>query len=85
MTGNIENVIEFSKNSERATVSFSQERYKSRIKKLAAGHPEECQIVAENTDGSMCAHIPVAWIKISPAKRLSEEQRKAMAERFKRK
>ncbi len=85
ITGNVENVIEFTKDSERATVTFSQGRYKSRIKKLAADRPEECQIAAENADGSMCAHIPVAWIKINPAKQLSEEQRKEIAERFKRK
>ncbi len=59
--------------------------YKSRIKKLAAERPEECEIVAENQDGSLCAHIPVAWIKINPAKQLSEEQRREIAERFKRK
>lgn len=85
ITGNVENVIEFTKDSERASVTFCQGRYKSRIKKLAADRPEECQIVAENTDGSMCAYIPVAWIKINPTKQLSEEQRKEIAERFKRK
>lgn len=85
ITGNVENVIEFTKDSERASVTFCQGRYKSRIKKLAADRPEECQIVAENTDGSLCAHIPVAWIKINPTKQLSEEQRKEIAKRFKRK
>ncbi len=68
ITGNVENVIEFVKDSERATVTFCQGRYKSRIKKLAAEHPEECEIVAENQDGSLCAHIPVALIKINPTK-----------------
>ncbi|RKI36837.1 hypothetical protein D7V86_24925 [bacterium D16-51] len=85
MTGNVENVIEFIKDSGRATVSFCQGRYKSRIKKLAAERPEECEIVAENQDGSLCAHIPVAWIKINPTKQLSEEQSREIAERFKRK
>jgi len=85
ITGNVENVIEFTRDSERASVTFCQGRYKSRIKKLAAERPEECRIVAENTDGSMCAHIPAAWIKINPTYQLSEEQRKEIAERFKRK
>ena len=85
ITGNVENVIEFTKDSERAAVTLCQGRYKSRIKKLAADRPEECQIVAENTDGSLCAHIPVAWIRINPTKQLSEEQRKEIAERFKQK
>lgn len=51
----------------------------------AAERPEECEIVAENQDGSLCANIPVAWIKINPTKQLSEEQRREIAERFKRK
>ena len=85
ITGNVENVIEFVKDSERAAVTFCQGRYKSRIKKLAAERPEECEIVAENQDSSLCAHIPVAWIKINPTKQLSEEQRREIAERFKRK
>lgn len=75
ITGNIENTIEFTKDSERATVTFSQGRYKTRIKKLAKSHPEECRIVAENQDGSLCAHIPVEWVKISPPKAVSELQR----------
>lgn len=71
----VENVIEFIENEKRATVTFSQGRFKSRIRKLAAEHPEECQVVKENKDGSLLAHIPVSWIKISPVKEVSEEQR----------
>lgn len=73
----IENVIEFIKGEDRATVTFSQGRYKSRVKNLAARYPEECQIVAENKDGSICAHIPVSWVKISPPREVSEAQREA--------
>lgn len=78
----IENVIEFLENQERATVTFSQGRYKTRIRRLAAEYPEECRIVAENPDGSMCAHVPVAWIRIAPPKQFTEEQRKQMGERL---
>lgn len=71
ITGNVANVIEFIKDSGRAAVIFCQGRYKSRIKKLAAERPEECVIVAENQDGSLCVHIPVAWIKINPTQRFT--------------
>lgn len=84
ITGNVKNVIEFVKDSERAAVTFCQGRYKSRIKKLAAECPEECEIVAENQDGSLCAHIPVAWIKINPTQQLTEEQREQRAETMRR-
>jgi len=79
-----DNVIEFIKNSDRATVTFSQERFKSRIKNLTVERPEECQIVAENADGTICAHIPVSWIKINPTYQLSEEQREERAQAMRR-
>ena len=79
-----ENVIEFVKGSEMAAVTFCQRRYKSRIKKLAAERPEECQIVAENQNGSLFAHIPVSWIKINPSRRLTEEQRERKVETLRR-
>lgn len=79
-----ENVIEFVKGNEIAAVTFCQKRYKSRIKKLAAEHPEKCQIVAENQNGSLFAHIPVSWIKINPSRRLTEEQRERKVEILRR-
>lgn len=84
ISGNVENGIEFLKDSDRATVSFSQGRYISRIKKLAAEHPAECEIVAENTDGSICAHIPVSWVRITPPREYTDEQRQQMAEAMRR-
>ena len=72
-----ENVIEFIRDAETATVTFCQGRYKTQIKKLAEKHPEECQIIAENGDGSLCAHVPTSWIAVRPPKKLNltEEER----------
>lgn len=81
-SGYVENAIEFIKDGERATVSFSQGRFKGRTRKLAAQRPEECQVVAENKDGSLCAHIPVSWIRIIPPRELSEEQKEKSRERM---
>lgn len=75
-----ENAIEFLRDHERATVTFSQGRYKTRIRNLAKQRPEECQIVAENKDGSLCAHIPTSWIRINPGMELTDEQREEKAE-----
>lgn len=69
-----ENVIEFLKDEQQAGVTFSQGRYKSRIRALAKKYPDECQIVAENKDGSIYAHIPVTWIRINPDRVLTEKQ-----------
>ena len=77
VTGTEENVIEFLKDSGRAVVTFSQGRYKTRIKKLARSHPEQCRLIVENQDGSIYAHIPVAWVKINPTKKITEAQLEA--------
>ncbi len=78
--GYSENVIEWIKDEKRATLTLSQRRTISRVKKLAAQYPEQCQVVAENKDGSICAHIPVNWIRINPGMELTEEQRRQKAE-----
>lgn len=70
-----ENAIEWVKDAKRATLTLSQRRTISRVKKLAESHPEECQIIAENKDGSIYAHVPVSWVKIGPPRKISEEQR----------
>ena len=74
ITGTSENTIEFEKDCQCATVTFSQGRFKTRIRKLAEKKPEDCQIIAENQDGSLCAHIPVGWIRINPSVELSDAQ-----------
>lgn len=79
-----ENVIEWIKDRDRATLTLSQRRTITRVKKLAEAHPEECQIVIENKDGSICAHIPVSWIRINPGQNLSDEQKRNRAERMRR-
>jgi hypothetical protein len=85
MTGQFgENAIEFLNGDDKATVSFNKLRYIKKIKKLASSRPEEVEIVAENEDGSICAHIPVDWVKIIPKRvvsdELKEEARKRMSE-----
>ena len=71
-----ENVIEFLRGDKTATVTFaSHTRLNGRIRKLAESHPDECQIMFENSDGSILAHIPTNWIKVSPKRKVSEEAR----------
>lgn len=53
MNGCNENAIEFMTNGTKATLTFSQGRYKSVIRKLAEKHPDDCQIIADNEDGSI--------------------------------
>lgn len=79
-----ENVIEWQKDARRATLSLSQRRTITRVKRLAEKYPEKCQIVAENKDGSICAYVPVSWIKINPEMNLTDEQRENKADLMRR-
>ena len=70
-----ENVIEWLKDAKTALVTLTQGRYITKIKKYAQSNPDECKVLYENKDGSICAHIPVSWVKISPPKEVTEKQR----------
>ena len=79
-----ENVIGWFKDSEIATITFSQGRYISMIKKLAEKHPDDVKIL-ENSNGTILAYVPVKAIHISIRNtELSEEQKKVRSERLKK-
>ena len=87
MDGVNENVIEWVKGEKVAGVTAATAtRLKGRIQKLAKEYPQEVQIIANNEDGSIFAHIPVKWIRINPGQRtkteMSDEQRSQLAERL---
>ena len=81
----MENVIEFLNGQKRATVTLSQGRYKTKVEKLAKERPDECKILARNTDETILAHVPTSWVKISPPRKVEmsedrkEELRKQLA------
>lgn len=81
---NNENVIEFLNNQHTITVSFCMQKWINKIKKLKELHPDDVKILAENDDGSICAKLPIKYLKISAPKKVSEEQRQAASERFKK-
>lgn len=77
-----ENNIEFLTGAETATVTFTQRKYISKMKRLHAKFPDEIKYFVENKDGSVCAEVPLTWIKISHPKKVSDEQREAARERL---
>ena len=60
-----ENVIEWITGDKRVTVSLTQKRFINRVKMLAEKHPEDVEIVAENADGSLCAHLPLRALHLT--------------------
>lgn len=83
--GYAENVIEWVKDDKRATLSLSQRHTITRIKELAEKYPDKCEILTENKDGSLYAHIPVEWVRINPGMNLTDEQKAERAKRLKAK
>ena len=77
-----ENNVEFLTGQKKATFTFTARKFINKIKKYKESHPDDIDFI-ENTDGSICGHVPLKWLKISPPRRISDEQRAAMSERMK--
>ena len=80
-----DNAIEWLTGQKMCTVSFSQKKFLNRMKKIKNDRPDEVEIIAENEDGSICARIPMSWVKITPPRNgraFTEEERKLAAERL---
>ena len=60
-----ENLIEWITGSDTATVTFSQKKYINRVRKMLQKYPSMGEIVAENEDGSVTAHISLRMVHIS--------------------
>lgn len=76
--------IEWVKGAEYAGVTVPLgTALKLKLLRLAEEYPDDVKIMAENDDGFIFAHIPVRYIKISPPKKMSDEQKETASERFK--
>lgn len=78
---NTENMIEFISGARTATVTFTNQKHINRIKKLYEERKDDFKYFHVNTDGSVCAKIPMKWIKINTGSKtgrvMTEEQKKA--------
>ena len=78
-------VIEWIKGNEYAGVTVpSGTALKSKLMRYAQERPDEVKTMAINKDGSAFFHVPVSYIKVSPPRKISEAQREAAGERFRR-
>ena len=77
-------MIEFISGTRTATVTFTNQKHINRIKKLYEERKDDFKYFKENKDGSICAKLPLKWIKINPGskhdpnkpkKQMSEEQK----------
>ena len=78
---NNENCIEFLSGERSAVVSFTNKKHINRIKKLYEERKDDFKYFHENTDCSICAKIPLKWIKINSGSKtgrvMTEEQKEA--------
>lgn len=78
-----ETIININDAENVASLSTSQQWMKNKIKKLAEKRPGEVEII-ENDEYILFAKFPKKWIRISPTRVVSEEQRMKAAERLKK-
>ena len=77
--------IEWTKDRDYAGVTVpSGTALKSKLMRYAESKPDEVKVMAVNKDGSAFFHIPINHIKVSPPRKVSEEQRKAARERLRK-
>lgn len=82
----METIYEHIGGNDTFTVTAAERWSVGMIRRLAEKHPGDVVITAENADGSIVAHIPVAWMRIVPKRtvELTDEQRQERAERMRR-
>ena len=84
---NTENMIEWQTNARTTTVTFTNPKHIRKIKELYEEHAEDFRYFKLNKDGSVCAKIPLKWIRISAGRtgskrEMTEEQKQALRERL---
>lgn len=77
--------IEWIKGNDYAGVTVpSGTALKSKLMRYSQERPEDVKLMAENKDGSAFFHIPINYVKVSPPRKVSEAQREAAGERFRK-
>ena len=78
---NTENMVEFISGTRTATVTFTNQKHINRMRKLYEERKDDFKYFKENKDGSICAKIPLKWIKINAGSKtgrvMTEEQKEA--------
>lgn len=77
--------IEWIKGNDYAGVTVpSGTALKSKLMRYAKERPDEVKVKAVNEDGSAFFHILISYVKVSPPRKVSDEQKAAAGERFRK-
>jgi len=79
-----ENCIEWIEGDERVTITTYHKSFIRKLRAISEENPSEVEIIAENEDGSICAHASINCIGISPKRKynISDERRQELRQRF---
>lgn len=77
-----ETIILYTEADDRAEVYTHNKKMINRLAKLCAERPDEVEKIREADTGAVTYTVPRDWVKIIPKRRLSEEQRAAITDRF---
>ena len=79
-----ETVVGYIVADDYASFTSAETKWINKILKLKAEHPDQVDIKAypENNQGYIYAHLPKKWLKVSPPRQMSDEQKAAAAERL---
>jgi hypothetical protein len=77
-----ETIILYTEADDRAEVYTHNKKMINRLAKLYAERPDEVEKIREADTGAVTYTVPRDWVKIIPKRRLSEEQRAAITDRF---
>ena len=79
-----ETIINYNEEEKTAGVYTHNKSLIRKLEKLAIDRPDDCRLEKVSHDGHSASYvIPKSWVKITPTRILSEEQRTALAERAK--
>ena len=68
-----------------ASFSSNEKKWVNKILRLYSLHPNKVEILhwPDENHGTIVARVPKHWLKVSPPRQMSDEQKAAMAERLK--
>lgn len=76
-----ETIILFNEAEQTAEIYTHNRKLKQRLSAIRDERPDDVTLVCDN-DLSATYRCPKSWLKISPPRRLSDEQRQSMAQRL---
>jgi hypothetical protein len=81
-----ENCIEWIEGDSRITITTYHRKLINKILAISKENPSEVEIIKQNRDGSICVHVPLSYLKISPKRNviLSEERKQELRETLQR-